>query len=71
MITEFLPLEDKIKLVDVFPPVIDQIDVFDTNHDIPGGIDGLVQLFQQALQCQDNHITEERTTVPNGLYLQF
>lgn len=31
MVTDYLPYEDKIKLVDIFPPVINQIDTFDTS----------------------------------------
>ena len=47
MVTDFLPLDDKIKLVDTFPPVIGQIDVFHVNRDTPGGVDGQVQLFNK------------------------
>ena len=47
MVTEFLPLDDKMKLLDAFPPIGGQIKVFDMNWKIPGGIDGQVQLFNK------------------------
>lgn len=31
MVTDYLPYDDKIKLFDIFPPVISQIDTFDTS----------------------------------------
>lgn len=38
MATEYLPYDDKIKLVDIFPPVIKQIKIFDMNrHNPPKG----------------------------------
>ena len=48
MVTDYLPHEDKVKLIDDFPSVIGQIHVFDMNwRDIPGGIGGQVLLFNR------------------------
>ena len=44
MVTKYLPLKKKMKLVDIFPPVIGQIKVF---HHTPGDVDGQVQLFNK------------------------
>ena len=63
MVTDYLPLDDKIKLVDTFPPVIDQIDVFDMNLDIPLDIIQ-VQLFNKLHNVKTITLKSKEAIMP-------
>ena len=64
MVTDYLPLEDKMAWIDVFPPVIDQIDIFDMNRDIHGDIDGQVKLFNKLFNVKIIKLTKTEAFKP-------
>ena len=62
MVTEFLPLDDKMKLVDTFPPVIGQIDIFRFYHDILSR-GRQVQLFNKLYNVKTIKITSLSSSI--------